>query len=272
MIPKIIHYCWFGNNELPEKDKQCIESWKKHCPDYKIICWNESNYDISKYQYMKEAYEAKKWGFVPDIARLDIIYQNGGIYLDTDVEMVRNFDELLEYPAFMAFENDRMVNPGLVFGAEKENSIIGEILDTVYRKRSFFKEDGSYDMKPSPVMNTEFLIQKGLSPNGKTQLLPCNMKIYSKEYFCPMDYDTGELTITDNTYSIHHFHASWHTKEELAAHKLAQIFAKRFGKKIGNNVETIYLIPYRFQCKTKQYGLIGTLKIILRKIIKAHEE
>ena len=103
MIPKIIHYCWFGGAELPEKDRKCIESWKKFCPDYQIIEWNENNYDVTKNTYMYQAYQAKKWGFVPDYARLDIIYQHGGIYLDTDVELVKNLDSLLENDAFMGF-------------------------------------------------------------------------------------------------------------------------------------------------------------------------
>ena len=127
MIPKKIHYCWFGNNPLPEKDRKCIESWKKYCPNYEIIRHDENNYDISKNKYMKQAYESKKWGFVPDYARLDIIYNEGGIYLDTDVELTKNLDELLKYDAYMGFEDDIHVSPGLGFGAIKHHEGIKKL-------------------------------------------------------------------------------------------------------------------------------------------------
>ena len=128
MIPKIIHYCWFGGNEIPENDKKCIESWKKYCPDYKIIRWDESNYDYKKNSYMREAYEAKKWGFVPDYARLDIIYNYGGIYLDTDVELLKSLDEILDCEGFFGFESENLVNLGLGFGAVKGNEIIRDMM------------------------------------------------------------------------------------------------------------------------------------------------
>ena len=132
MIPKIIHYCWFGGNEIPEHDKKCIESWKKYCPDYKIIRWDESNYDYKKNSYMREAYEAKKWGFVPDYARLDIVYEHGGIYLDTDVELVKNIDELLEHKAYMGFEvGGEFVSPGLGFGAEKNFPLFKKMMEEI---------------------------------------------------------------------------------------------------------------------------------------------
>lgn len=107
-IPKIIHYCWFGGNILPDKVQKCIESWKRYCPDYKIICWNESNYDVNKIRYTKEAYKEKKWAFVSDYARLDIIYENGGIYLDTDVELICGMDILLQNDVFLAIDKERM--------------------------------------------------------------------------------------------------------------------------------------------------------------------
>ena len=128
MIPKIIHYCWFGNGPIPEKDKKCINSWKKYCSDYKIIQWNEKNYDITKNKYMNQAYQQKKWGFVPDYARLDIIYTYGGIYLDTDVEIIKSFDSLLSNRGFAGFERPDYVNLGLGFGAEAENIIIKKML------------------------------------------------------------------------------------------------------------------------------------------------
>ena len=119
MIPKVIHYCWFGHNPLPERYKEWIKSWKRYCPDYEIVEWNESNYDVTKHPYMRAAYDAKKWGFVSDYARLDIIYENGGIYLDTDVELVKNLDELLYQEGFAGVDSSGRLSTGLGFGARK---------------------------------------------------------------------------------------------------------------------------------------------------------
>ena len=135
MIPKIIHYCWFGGESLPESAIKCINSWKKFCPDYEIIRWDESNYDVTKNVYMKEAYEAKKWGFVPDYARLDIVYNYGGIYMDTDVELLKPLDDLLGCNAYMGVEKPGIVALGLGFGAEKGNSVIGDLLEEYNDKR-----------------------------------------------------------------------------------------------------------------------------------------
>ena len=123
MIPKVIHYCWFGGNPIPEKDRRYIEGWKEKCPDYEIIEWNERNYDVSKNKYMAQAYEEKKWGFVSDYARLDLVYQYGGIYFDTDVELLKPLDNLLELEMFCGFESTKYVNFGIGFGAEKENPV-----------------------------------------------------------------------------------------------------------------------------------------------------
>lgn len=218
-IPKIIHYCWFGGNPLPEKDQICIESWKKYCPDYKIIEWNESNYDISKNDYMKEAYDAQRWGFVPDYARLDVLYQYGGIYLDTDVELLKNLDVLLNQKGFMAFESEYAVAPGLIIAAEPHNSTIKDMMDCIYSMRHFRREDGTYDMVASPKMATEYLVNKGLACNNELQTVD-GIRIYPKEYFCPKDYTSGKINITSNTYSIHHYNASWQTVKQKKWHEI----------------------------------------------------
>ena len=188
MIPKKIHYCWFGGNEIPKKDQACIDSWKKMCPDYEIIRWDETNYDVTKNEYMKQAYEAKKWGFVPDYARLDIIYENGGIYLDTDVELIKSLDDLLECRAFMGFEDGKHVSPGLCIGAEKNHETIGKLRE-IYTNREFVMDNGEYDMTPSPVMNTEKLLDMGLKQNNCKQLV-AGITIFPKDYFCPKDAKT----------------------------------------------------------------------------------
>lgn len=124
MIPKKIHYCWFGRNPLPELAVRCIESWKKYCPDYEIIEWNEDNYDINKISYVKEAYQARKWAFVTDYVRLDVVNQYGGIYLDTDVELLKSLDPLLKYKSFFGMEEGKFIATGLGFGAEKGTKIL----------------------------------------------------------------------------------------------------------------------------------------------------
>lgn len=214
MIPKKIHYCWIGGNPLPKSAKKCIASWKKYCPDYEIIEWNETNYDFTKNQYMKEALEAKKWGFVPDFARLDIIYQHGGIYLDTDVEIIKSFDSLLQNKGFAGFESEENVALGLGFGAEPGNEVIKELMDS-YENLRFKNDDGSLNMIVSPKLNTDALVVLGLKQNNTRQELMDCFSIYPIEYFCPKSFVDGIIRITENTYSIHHFDASWLSKEAL---------------------------------------------------------
>ena len=214
MIPKKIHYCWLGGNPLPESAKKCIRSWKKYCPDYEIIEWNESNYDFTKNRYMKEAFEAKKWGFVPDYARLDIIYQYGGIYLDTDVEMVRPFDDLLKYAGFAGFESDRYVNLGQGFGAEPGNPVIKKLMDS-YERTSFLNPDGSMNLTASPELNTATLADMGLCCDGSLQTIN-GFTFLPPEYLCPKSFNDGIIRKTKNTYSIHHYGASWFDANQQA--------------------------------------------------------
>ena len=226
MIPKKIHYCWFGGNPLPEKDQKCIDSWKEKCPDYEIIRWDESNYDINKNLYMKQAYEAKKWGFVPDFARLDIIYNEGGVYLDTDVELLKNLDELLKNDAYMGTEEGgTYINPGLGFGAAKNHPGIKDLMD-IYKNRSFIKEDGTLDTVASPIMNTERLQMHGFVPNNKVQVVN-GITIYPSDYLAPKDYQTQKLHLTENSVSIHHYNASWFSKSKKINRKIIAIIGKK---------------------------------------------
>lgn len=230
MIPKKIHYCWIGGNPLPKSAQKYIKSWKKYCPDYEIIEWNETNYDFTKNQYMKEALESKKWGFVPDYARLDIIYQHGGIYLDTDVEIIKSFDSLLENKGFAGFESKQYVNLGQGFGAEAGNPVIKALLDS-YDDLHFINKDGSLNMVASPELNTETLANIGLNRNGEKQTINDCFTIYPSEYFCPKSLNDGIIRKTENTYSIHHFDASWFDnaskKEQLERWKRKQKRAKQ---------------------------------------------
>lgn len=207
LIPKKIHYCWFGGNSLPDKYKKWMESWKKYCPDYEIIEWNEDNYDITKNKYMYDAYRAKKWGFVPDYARLDIIYNYGGIYLDTDIELVGNLDDLLYENAFAGFESDNYVNLGSGFGAQKGNILIKTMRD-FYDKINFYDSQGNLDLTPSPVFQTMVLKENGLKVNGQYQILK-DIVIYPEKLMCGKSLATRRIKLKDYTKVIHHYDASW---------------------------------------------------------------
>lgn len=230
MIPKVIHYCWFGGNPEPEDVKKCIASWEKFMPDYKIIRWDESNYDINRCQYMTDAYKEKKWAFVSDFARLDIIYQNGGIYLDTDVEVLKSFDNLLGEKMFCGFESrdpkgrkkdssiEYSVNLGLGYGAEKGHPILKEMIN-LYQKLSFYNQDGSLNLVACPRYQTLILTKHGLIPNNQTQRLD-NVIAYSPEYFCPQSNITNKMLYPlDKSFSIHHFSVSWSSSKGLKMRK-----------------------------------------------------
>lgn len=205
-IPKKIHYCWFGRGEIPSEFERNMETWRKKCPEYEICCWNEDNYDVSRNAYMEQAYEAGKWGFVPDYARLDIIYRYGGIYLDTDVEVCKTFDELLQFDLFCGFESTFQVALGCGFGAVKGHPLLKKML-AVYEKEQFVKKDGTLNLIPSPVYQTITLSESGLVKNGKTQRLE-NAIVLAPEYLSPVnEFGFGEPT--KNTYAIHHYAATW---------------------------------------------------------------
>ena len=233
MIPKTIHYCWFGGNPLPELAQKCIASWKKFCPDYEIIEWNESNYDISSAPiYVRQAYEAKKWGFVPDYIRLELIYEYGGIYLDTDVELIRPLDDLIPLKGFAGFEDKKHVALGLGFGAEKGNPIIKALMES-YNPMLFIYENGSLNLTPSPVLNTEILLKLGLKSNGAFQKID-GFTFFPQDYFSPMDFYSGRIQSTKNTYSIHHFMASWFSDENKYIKDKRVTYAKYMPLKLAH--------------------------------------
>lgn len=210
-IPKTIHYCWFGKGGLPDGFHRNIETWKKCCPDYDIRRWDESNYDISKNAYMRQAYEAGKWSFVSDYARVDIINRYGGIYLDTDIEVLKSFDPLLQFDLFCGFESYRYVNFGLGFGAIKGNGMLEELLE-LYEDLEFCLTDGTLNLVPSPVYQTKILERHRFLKNGRTQLKD-GIAVLSPEYLSPVSqYDYG--CPTENSFSIHQYKASWLTKEQ----------------------------------------------------------
>lgn len=226
MIPKKIHYCWFGKNELPTKAKKCIASWKKYCPDYEIVEWNEDNYEVHQNAYTTYTYDNKKFAFLSDYARLQIILREGGIYFDVDVEVVRSLDELLKYPAFFGFETEEYVNTGVGFGAETGNKIVEEML-----KEYNPLLDGRHGTRGCPILNTEALEKKGLIRNGQKQQIE-GAQIFPVEYFNPYDDPTGRLNKTTKTYSIHWFAKSWMGKKEILRSQILKPVHRILGKDV----------------------------------------
>lgn len=247
MIPKVIHYCWFGRNPKPELIRKCISSWKKYCPDYIIKEWNEDNFDVNACAYIKEAYEHKKWAFVSDYARLYIIYHEGGIYLDTDIELIKPLDELLWYDAYFGYENKENVNTGLGFGAVKGEPVLEHILRD-YHGYHFLKEDGKFDVTPCPVRNSAVLRNMGFQLNGETTVQN-GIAFLSTEWLSPMDYDSGDIKITGNTISIHHYSGAWMSKEELIIIDIERRLKKIIGKKFAFWVRCRLYNVYNFARK-----------------------
>lgn len=206
-IPHIIHYCWFGKNEKPKVVIECINTWKKYFPDWEIKEWNEDNYDLSGIQYIYDAYKLKKWAFVSDLVRLDILYRYGGIYLDIDVEFIRPLPSyFLEYKGFLGFEYTNTIAPGLIFGVEKENPFVKKIIDTYEGERFYYNKEGIY--KTINMRMTEALLKDGLVKNGEYQVVG-DFHIYPAEYFCGYNTDIREPEITSNTICWHHYLGSW---------------------------------------------------------------
>ncbi len=241
MIPKTIHYCWFGRGKKPKLARKCIKSWKKYCPDYEIIEWNEDNFDVNCNAYVKEAYEAKKYAFVSDYARFFILYHQGGVYFDTDVELIKPIDDMVAQGAFMGCEQDGCdlsqgicktnsfgeVNPGLGIAAAPGLRLYEEILE-FYQSLRFILEDGTYNEKTVVAYTTEILLSHGMKNVKEVQRVE-EITIYPKEYLCPMDNNTGKLEITENTVSIHWYSKSWLDRKQRLISRIARPFHRIFG-------------------------------------------
>ena len=230
MIPKKIHYCWFGRREKTKLAKKCIESWKKYCPDYEIVEWNEDTFDINTNPYVKMCYEQKKYAFLTDYLRLLVVLEQGGLYFDTDVEVVKNLDDLLDVSAFFGFETELYVNTGEGFGAEAGNVVVKKMLE----EYSAFL-DGKHGMKGCPLLNTKALVKLGLKQNGKMQILE-DVIIYPTDYFNPYEDSTGILKKTENTYSIHWYGKSWLSPKTRIRSKIMKLIHRIFGIDIFKNL------------------------------------
>lgn len=228
MIPKIIHYIWLGGNPLPKEYENYIEGWKKLCPDYEIKRHDETNLNIDINEYCRQAYDNKKWAFASDVLRYYVLFEEGGIYLDTDVELLKPLDCFLNEKLFLGFETMDYVAPGLIMGAEKGNKIVKDLLDE-YKNRSFINNDGSLNLQTICKYSTNYLVNNGLVLNGKTQHFK-TFSVYAIEIFNPTDFNGKVINMTPNTCSIHHYGASWVKKQSFIVrifNKLKRIFKRK---------------------------------------------
>ena len=271
MIPKIIHYCWFGGAPLPELAQKCIESWKKYCPDYEIKCWDETNFDINCCDYVREAYEAKMWAFVSDYARFKILYENGGVYFDTDVELIKPIDDIVAKGSFMGLEKSDKAhaapglglaaNAGLGLAANAGLGLAKEVLDSYHNSHFVPDEKGNYETVVTRV--TDIILKHGnIYPDRITEV--AGITVYPPEYFCPLSYYTGEMNITENSRSIHHYMASWILPESRAILSVKKKLCSKGGiRKVIGNTAIFVLKAIR---KVRTVGIKGSFEYIVNKL------
>lgn len=258
MVNKVIHYCWFGEKPLSEIAIRCIESWKKYCPDYEIKRWDESNFDLECCSYVKEAYKEKKWAFVSDYARFKILYEYGGVYFDTDVELISSIEDILRNGAFMGLEKNKgeyYVNPGLGIASIPGLQIYKDILSN-YEQSNFIVED-RIDFTTVVDRVTEILQKHGLQKKNEKQLI-AGITIYPSDYFCPLDYETGKLKKTEVTRSIHWYDSSWLDERMKKRHEVSVKIRNTFKGKSGMVLSRMYM-SCSYYCEwitTGQFGII----------------
>lgn len=231
-IPKIIHYIWLGPKPLDKLSEKCMKTWEKVLPDYEVIRWNDEKCKsiIENNDYAKQAYEAKKYAFVSDYLRLYVLYNYGGIYMDTDVRVIKKIDEFLQFSAFTSFQDDTMI-PTALMGSEKGGKWVGRLLE-YYDNKTFINSEGNYDFTTNVTTITNMSEEFGLVKNGKEQILKDDVHIYPREYFCPLDTRNSKNNkITNNTYAMHLYNGSWTPWYRRTLSKIK--------KKMGINVEKI---------------------------------
>lgn len=233
---KVIHYCWFGGNPKSKVIERCIESWRTYFPDWEIKEWNESNFDVACNLYVQQAYTAKKWAFVADYCRFWALEKYGGIYFDTDVEVIRSFEKLLENEAFSGFETEEFIAPGLVLYAREVDNPIIKATREFYDQAKFLDENGQRIKLNVCGIFTRILKQYGFIPNGQFQTCG-GMVLYPQDYFCPFDDATGLLHKTENTYSIHWYDKTWMSKGRIFRNRCTRILHRIFGKDVRQKVE-----------------------------------
>lgn len=229
MIPKKIHYCWFGREDKPANVQKCLASWRKFCPDYQIVEWNEDNFDIGAFRYTKEAYDAKKYAFVSDVARVYALYNYGGIYMDTDVEVLKSFDEILNSGIVLGFEEGDYIATSFM-AAEPSQNLFKEFLNS-YRNSCLVSSDGTLQTYTNVQKITKMLEEKGLQRNNQLQILTDGITVYPKEYFSPYDYINCIYETTSKSICVHHFYASWMPWKSIAKKLIKKVLVGVIGKR-----------------------------------------
>lgn len=266
MIPKVIHYCWFGGNPLPKSAKKCIDSWKKYMPGYTIKEWNENNFNVHCCRYVEQAYEKKKWAFVSDYARFWILYHEGGVYFDTDVELIRPLEVILNRGAFFGIERGEtpMIAPGLGMAALVNMEFYRQVLDS-YHNDSFISENGKLNLTVVGARVTDLLYPQGIQSVDFDKVHQIkNIWIYPVEYFCPLDYYTGKLIVTENTYSIHHYDGSWTSTLQKERNSLKYKYYDLFSHFLDN--KTSYFISDKLARLISLYRE-GGIYLVFSKLI-----
>ena len=257
-IPKIIHYCWFGGKPKPELAQKCIKSWKKFCPDYEIMEWNESNFDVTTAPlYVQQAYCLKRWAFVSDYVRLKALVEMGGVYMDTDVEVIKSLDPYLKHEAFAGFEHLERVQTGLL-ACQKGFPLFREFM-AYYDTASFLQPDGTADVTTNVEILTALCRKRGLQCNDSYQEID-GLAIYPREVFCPIDFDTKKLKKTRKTVIIHWFSGSWVPEEELKAAE-----ARRKKRRAAERKEYWRYLPNRILLKLLGHEKYEKLKGFFKK-------
>lgn len=262
VIPKIIHYCWFGKNPLPDEARECIASWKKNLPDYEIKEWNESNFDLRSSIYAMKAYNNKNWAFVSDYVRLCVLVKYGGVYLDTDVEIVKNMDLLLKYKGFCCFETKKQLCTA-VLACEPNFELFRKWLH-LYDTKVF---NENYE-EPNVILFTKICQQYGLVLNNKSQSIN-GLQVFPSEYFSPKNYVTGNISLTNITFAIHHFSESWHSDLEKEMHKREQKMIQQYGYKKGKRISKVANFPFKIYNALRKRGVAGEFQYIVSKFTQS---
>jgi mannosyltransferase OCH1-like enzyme len=262
MIPKIIHYCWFGGKPMPKDESSYVEGWKKILKGYEFKLWNEDNFDVHSTAFTEQVSREKRWGFIVDYIRAYVIYNYGGVYMDTDVEVIKPLDSLLDGNiCFSGFESKEYINPGSIFAGEKGCAIAKEVMD-FYSNYRFINGKWPSDMIIGPVSFTNLLLKYGLRQDNTYQNLKC-ITVYPSEYFCPKSFKTGRVNITGNTYSIHHYKASWVSDyDKKKIEELWHIFSSYDDDELANKLDEL------MNNDVRAMPIGHACKIILKRIIK----
>ena len=268
-IPKIIHYSWFGPKPIPEIFKKCYSSWQKYCPDYEFRFWNEENFNFKNDIYLREHFPQSKYAQYNDYARLKIIHDHGGFYLDIDVELIKSIDDLLKLECYFGFQEGNFINSGNGFGAIKKHRLLNKMI--AYYDSEEINFESSYSYEPAPQKETRLLEKLGLYRNNQYQEVE-GAVIFPTEYFCPAKKSSMEYLVTKNTYSIHHYSGSWLDYEIVKANELSKKFVKIvpnfIGVKLSRIIQNFIFKIIYILLRIRRRGLNDSIKFLIKKVLK----